>query len=64
MKKIYMMPSMKVITIRNTQILAGSPLNTSGENPQQDDFSGSTEDTSGNLSRRHDVWADEEEEDI
>ncbi len=55
---------MKVITIRNTQILAGSPLNTSGENPQQDDFSGSTEDTSGNLSRRHDVWADEEEEDI
>lgn len=61
MKKIYMKPSMEVITIRNTQILAGSLLDTTGTNPQQTDFSGETSDTGGNLSRSFNLWGDDEE---
>lgn len=61
MKKIYMKPSMEVITIRNTQILAGSLLDTSSTDPQQTDFSGETSDTEGNLSRSFNLWGDDEE---
>lgn len=62
MKKIYMTPELMVVSIRNTQLLSGSPLDTTVDIPEQKDFSGTTDDTSGNLGRRG-LWDDDDEGD-
>ena len=53
MKKIYQIPTISVIKIQTTQILAGSDLNYKDN---------TTEATSGNLSRRRSFWDDEDTE--
>jgi hypothetical protein len=40
-------------------MLASSPLDTSSETPQQDDFNETTDETGNNLSRQS-LWDDEE----
>ena len=59
MKKQYMTPSMEVTKIHTIHMLASSPLDTSSETPQQDDFNETTDETGNNLSRQS-LWDDEE----
>ena len=51
MKKIYQIPTISVINIQTTQILAGSDLNYKET---------TTDATSGNLSRRRGYWDDDD----
>ena len=52
---------MAITVIETRQMLASSLLDTKGETPTQDDFNETTTDTGNNLSRRYDVWEEEEE---
>ena len=56
-----MTPSMAITKIATQHLLTGSLLNTNEESPTQDDFTQTTDDTGNNLSRRYDVWEEEEE---
>ena len=60
MKKIYMIPSLEVTKIQTQNMIAGSPLHDAGSGDafEQTDFTGTTEDTSGNLSRGT-IWDEE-----
>lgn len=60
MKRIYQTPETELVTISVEQMIAIS-------GPVEDGFKTTdpvptTDETSGNLSRRRDIWADEEEE--
>ena len=55
-----MTPSTEVTKIHTIHMLASSPLDTSSETPQQDDFNETTDETGNNLSRQS-FWDDEEE---
>ena len=62
MKKKYIAPEMAITVIETRQMLASSLLDTKGgATPTQTDFTEITEDTGNNLSRRYDVWEEEEE---
>lgn len=58
--KTYLKPNTDVLYISVEQMIAGSPVNPEGNK----DLSSAPEttETSGNLSRRKDIWADDEEE--
>ena len=61
MKKEYISPDMLVVTLQATQLMAGS-LPEEGFDPNNP--TGTTGATSGNLTRRHRInWDDEEDED-
>ena len=62
MKKQYMNPEITIVKIQTIQMIASSPLDTSGATPQQADFTEYTPDTDGNLSRGgRGFWDDEDE---
>ena len=69
MKAIYQKPTTEQVLI-NTDFLLTKASNGGllgdGDEPQKLnlDTAGETEETSGNLSRRRDLWEDEEEEDF
>ena len=59
--KIYLKPTMDVLYITVEQMIATSgPVSPDGNKDLNN--ASETEETSGNLSRRKDIWADEEEE--
>ena len=60
MKRIYQNPETQVVTISVEQIIAASPVSPEGNKDLNN--APETTETSGNLSRRRDIWADEEEE--
>ena len=64
MKTTYQKPMTDVITIASAQIMAGSLLRQDANGNPSQDLSNPTEtnETQGNLSRRHTVWDDEEEQ--
>ena len=63
MKTTYLKPTIDVLYISVEQMIAasGDPILPNGTN---DDLTNAptTDETSGNLSRRKDIWADDEEE--
>ena len=61
MKKKYIAPEMAITKIATQHLLTGSLLDTKGGAPEQTDFTETTNDTGNNLSRRYDVWEEEEE---
>lgn len=62
MKKIYQAPSTDLIRVATQQMIAVSSPE-KGFDPTSDDVP-TTDATSGNLGRRNDIWADEEDEEI
>ena len=52
---------MDITKIATQHLLTSSLLDTKGVAPEQTDFTEITEDTGNNLSRRYDVWEEEEE---
>ncbi len=61
MKKKYIAPEMAITKIATQHLLTSSLLDTKGVAPEQTDFNETTNDTGNNLSRRYDVWEEEEE---
>ena len=51
MKKTYQNPEIKIVSVQTPQIMAGSP-----------DYGGTTTETEGNLSRRQNLWDDDEDD--
>ena len=66
MKKIYQNPNTKIVTISVTHLMAGSGKGLLGEDPTKASFNlndvNPTGETSGNLSRRNDIWEEDEED--
>jgi len=63
MKKTYKNPKTDIVTISVAKMIAASAsLPEKVEDGQNLEEAPETDATSGNLSRRHDIWADEEEE--
>jgi len=58
MKLTYQRPETKLIIVSTMRMIAGSQVE-DGFDPTNPE---TTDETSGNLSRRHNVWDDEEEE--
>lgn len=62
MKKKYMIPSTTMVQIELQKMIA---VSTTGIDASKKEIETQDEDAiSGGMGRRHDVWADEEEEDI
>jgi len=64
MKKIYVQPSLVITKIHTQSMIATSLLHKDGgssETFEQNDFTGTTDETGGNLSR-YNVWGDEDED--
>lgn len=60
MKLTYLKPTTDMLYISVEQLLTGSPVSPEGNKDLNN--AAETEETSGNLTRRKDIWADEEEE--
>lgn len=60
MKLTYLKPTTDMLYISVEQLLTGSPVSPDGNKDLNN--AAETEETSGNLTRRKDIWADEEEE--
>jgi hypothetical protein len=66
MKKIYQNPKTKIVTISVTQLMTTASNGILGDDPTKASFDlndvNSTGETSGNLSRRNDIWEEDEED--
>lgn len=66
MKKIYQNPNTKIVTISVTQLMTSASKGILGDDPTKASFDlddvNPTGETSGNLSRRNDIWEEDEEE--
>lgn len=64
MKTTYLKPTIDVLYISVEQMIAasGDPLLPGNGNNQNMDTAPTTDETSGNLARRKDIWADDEED--
>jgi hypothetical protein len=62
MKAIYQNPTTDIITISVSQMIAATNNYGTPENGQDLNQAEETNATEGNLSRRRDIWADEEED--
>lgn len=63
MKKIYVQPSLVITKIHTQSMIATSLLHKDGgssETFEQNDFTGTTDETGGNLSR-HSIWDEDED---
>lgn len=64
MKKTYQTPATDIIVVAATQMICGSTVPEHVEEGFNTGDAPETDATSGNLGRRNDIWADEEDEEI